>query len=710
MKLLLKILLFSVLFVHMDRILASDSEVLELKLNLFRVEKDLHKSYVGYDVEDFACGSNFKWILSKGRSEFAQKCHEAGVKVWRFAEMSRYSWRGELPTRLMLARKVQNHYKGSKSIYKRYASRPLDWWFAPELFWSFCRENNIFVIPMINAVSYYNPKKKTAFCLVNNPEHYAPAADEAAAYLQWLKDKDYLDLAKVWEIGNESFITGWKPEEYAAFVKILVPKLRKIQPDIKLGIPIAITTRDNPDMEEILRRFRQGKPANRKTEWDIYLEVMRWSGKVIQSLGKTAEFIQYGIYHSYGAEPLYNSNIKGLMTSSNLLKAFQGSRKWRLLNTEWRDRSGEDGACHRNFRVAALWKAKFVMLMMAFPSMDYTCAHSLFGFSGGLYWSDGNWWSMQSVNRERASRSRLLDHNGNGKPRFDIGAFGPVAKMCNDLIDSHPLLLSNGAELGPNSSALYYNYIYFNKKQKTDIQWLISTNSKRDSIAAIIVNTGHNSRKVNINTPQGKVDITAAQITTLTSLPNQENMLQIPGYNRTWQLQSSGQFREKTITIHPQSVNLITIPIALDKKFIKYVNAVNSQLPKSTKGFTASKGCRVELRNGAAAIVANKTDAKTATLSVPCRIIKADDAIRNFELHFKIKATSEKTKCVPLIIGSKWEKITAREIMVNKTWNQIKMSFQLPAGQAIKMFRFNIYNLKAENAVLLQEIVMEQKK
>ena len=705
----LKIVLLLTIFFYYNRGFAGDSQTDEIKLDLFKVKKDLRQSYVGYDCEDFACGSNFSWILSKGRKEFAQKCAEAGVRVWRFAEMSRYSWRGELPTRLMLARKAQHHYKGSKSVYKGYASKPLKWWFSPESFWSFCRENNIYVIPMINAVSYYNPADKMAHCLVNRPKHYNAAADEAAAYLRWLKDNNYLDLAKVWEIGNESFICGWNPEEYAAFIKILIPKLRQVQPDIKLGMPIAITTRDNPDMEEILRRFRQGKPANRKTEWDIYLEVMRWSGKVIKALGKTAENIQYGVYHSYGAEPLYNSNIKGLMTSSNLLKAFPESRNWRLINTEWRDRSGEDGACHRNFKVAALWKAKFLTLMMAFPEMDYTCAHSIFGFSGGLYWSDGNWWTLQSVNRKRAHRTRLFDTNGNGKPRFDVGAFGPVAKMCNNLIDSHPLLLASGAELGPNSSALYYDYIYFDKKPATDLQWLISTNSKRDSIAAILINTGDHPRKLTLKALQARVDTSAAVVRTLTAVPGQENMLQIPGYTKNWQLQTRGLFQDKTIPLPPQSINLVVIPVELDKKFEKYTNRVKSQLPESLRGFSVSKGCSLELRNEAATIVAGKTGVQSATLTVPIHYIKAEKNTRSFMVSFEIRSNAKKTKCVPLIIGDKWKKIAAKTVNAGKTWKKAKMNFELSTGEYIKMFRFNIYNLKTGNTVLVKNICLKQK-
>ena len=65
-----------------------------------------------------------------------------------------------------------------------------------------------------------------------------------------------------------------------------------------------------------------------------------------------------------------------------------------------------------------------------------------------------------------ASRSesgyRLYDENNpSGKPRFDIGAFAPVAKMCNDLIDTAPgelaKLLIEGVFLEKNNLTNYLN-------------------------------------------------------------------------------------------------------------------------------------------------------------------------------------------------------------------------------------------------------------
>ncbi len=534
-------------------------QIKTIELDNSTVAKSLSESYVGYDAEDFACGFNFNWMLTAGRDKFSSYCQAAGVRCLRFAEMNRYSWRGELPTRMMQAEQMAYLYPKLKDVKINWMQNKLDWWFTPESFWSFCQENRIVVLPMFPDSTYYNQKDNNSYAMVNNPAHYKAAAEEAAAYVKWLKDHNYLHLAKVWEIGNESY-QNWKPEEYAAYVKELVKAVRTVQPDIKLAIPTFICTPDNPDVKEVMKRMTAGNPEIKGSAADIYQTHLKWSGDVIRELGETAKYISYGIQHSYGAEEDYNSNAKGIETNYKLLLAQPNSQNWRLVNTEWRDRSGENLWCHRSFRTGALWKAKFVLLMMASPQMDYSCAHSLFAFSGGLYWSDGTKWMKQWP----PDGTTVLSDTGNpdGKPRFALGAFGPVAKMCNDLIDSHPLLLDHQADLGKMSSALFYKSFYHEVKNVAgDLEWLAATNANRDSISMIFVNTKPEAIRVTINTKYGTALTGAAEVQALTCPPDMLDTLGIPGDKACWSIETCGTHDRPDLDIPGNSVVKVTFPV-----------------------------------------------------------------------------------------------------------------------------------------------------
>jgi hypothetical protein len=709
------ILSFAIVFCTLGTIQAKE-DVRTITVDLFKVEKNLEQSYVGYDAEDFACRFNFNWMLTTGRRDFAKYCQQAGVRCLRFAEMSRYSWRGELPTRLMRARTMAHSYPKIKGLYQKLAAKKLDWWFKPELFWSFCRENRIVVLPMFNAVSYYNPEKKQAYCIVNRPEHYVAAAKEAATYVKWLKDNGFLDLAKLWEIGNECYLKGWKPQEYAAFVKILVKEVRQVQADIKLGIPTFICTRDNPDVKEVLRRMRAGTAQIKSRERSMYQQALTWSGGVIEALGNTAKHISYGIEHSYGAGSSYISNYKGIEVTAKLLDAFPNSRKWRLSNTEWRDRSGENPWCHRQFLIAALWKSKFVLTLMAYPRMDYTAAHSLMAFSGGLYWSNGQEWILQ----RNPVNQRLYDLNGNGKPRFDVGAFGPVVKMCNDLIDTHPEMLAHGADMGEMSSAKFYDTAYQGKgAPKLDLQWLISTNASRSSLRAVFVNTHKKAIKIKLTSSQGLIANGAAVIRTLQCEPGQELTLQIPGQGHNWNVRTYGmspdlrQFwnveifkrsADTPLVLLPQSVSLVTLPVKLNQAVLKYRNRVRSDLPGSIRGFAISGDADISLQNGTVAVTGRGKG--RALLLFPLKPPGKSDKTRNFTASFKVSADTP-VKCVLLVADDKWNPAANQPIITKPGWQTVTKTFVLPAGRGIKLFRANIYNLTSGKKLFIKDVVFK---
>lgn len=685
---------------------------MEIYLPDAKVKKDLRKSYVGYDAEDFACGFNFNWMLTSGRKELQEYFRRAGVRCLRFAEMSRYSWRGEMETRKMMAATYAAKYPHAPQIAENTLKKKINWWFSPDLFWSFCRENRIVVLPMFNAESFYNPGAQKAYYFVNKPECYHAAAAESAAYVKFLKDKGYLDMAKVWEIGNECYLKKWKPAEYADFVKILAKAVRNVQPDIKLAIPTFICSRDNPDVKVIMKRIKAASPGAKKTEWQIYDEAMKWTADVIKHLGKDAQYISHGVQHSYGAGPSYNSNYKGIDSNYSLLQAVPGSQNWRLVNTEWRDRSGEDTWCHRAFWNSVLWKGKFTMLLMAYPEMDYTAAHSLFAFSGGLYWSNGKEWVLQF----NPDRSKLYDKNNpNGKPRFDIGAFGPVVKICNDLIDTHPNLLLHKAGMGNMSSALYYKSFLdrrLNVKTmiKSDLDYLIAANNAYDSLAMLIINTHSQNVEVELKTAFGKVDIGAAQIELLSCEPPLLDQLQIPGSGfYPWKVSFYGQNTQSHLNIPANSFMKVTIPLKYSGKALpegaNLIPEMNSgHIPR---GFNGTGGAELSLIAPSTIRITNPAKAKMIYLQIPVGTLEASDTDRKFKLSFKYQSSKQFT-CSALIAGKDWGRLGGKEFKTGKAWQNLEVDFSLKAKEKIKIIRLNIYNCPADGALLTKDFTLKQ--
>ena len=694
--------------------LNAHAQQVTIHLNEAKPEKNLKKSYVGYDMEDFACGFNFNWMLTEGRKEFSKFARRAGVRCLRFAEMSRYSWRSEEATRRMRAACFAAKYPKHPQIAKNALKSKLKWWFSPELFWDFCRENRIVVMPMFNAESFYNPADGKAYYFVNKPEYYQAAAKEAAAYVKYLKDKGYLDMAKVWEIGNECYLKSWKPVEYAAYVKVLAKAVREVQPEIKLAVPVFICSPDNPDVKVIMKRIKNTSVAGKKKEWQIYDEAMKWTANVIKALGDDAQHISHGVQHSYGAGPKYNSNYKGIDSTYKLQQALPGSSKWRLVNTEWRDRSGENLWCHRAFWNAALWKAKFTLQLMSYPQMDYTAAHSLFAFSGGLYWSDGRQWVLQF----RSNREKLFDsRNTEGKPRFDIGAFGPVARVCNDLIDTHPNMLQHKAGLGKMSSALYYDSLYKHQGDeavsvKSDLDYLVAVNDSYDSLGMILINTYNKAVKVNIESTFGKAEVGAAQIELLSCDPALLNQLEIPGSGfYPWKLSYYGQNSQNYLMVPANSVMKVLVPFKFSgKKLPGGANLIPLIKPRRLpRGFYGNGGAKVNVDSAAELKISNPDSAKTVYLVIPSYNIKSSEKTRSFSFSLKHKSLKGKPiSCSALIAGEKWQKIAAKGFKATGGWKELEFDFTLKAKTKVKLIRLNIYNLPKEGSLILKNFKLKE--
>jgi hypothetical protein len=522
-----------------------------------KTEKNITHSLAGYDAEDFATGVDFNWLLTQGREKLIENFHQAGVNCLRFATCGRYSFRGEPQTRAMLA---VYYARNKPAFFNRLMKVRLKWWFDPKDFFSLCKEMDIKVIGMFDTRAFWNEKKQCAQWLPDcNDEDMRQAAKENAAFVKWLKDNSFLDLVVGWELGSEPWYAGRMPaEKFVKYAIYTIDETRKISPDIQFAVPAFICSTGYPELKTVAARVKSAAPEYNTPEWAAYKYALDWTSKVFKGLGDKLKMFKWAKIHTYGISKNYNSNYYGLKRHHLLLKSMPESKHLRLMNTEWRFTAGDDPTGHRKFKLGALWNAKFLMELIAFPEMDYSGVHSLFCFSGGLYFSDGKKWVLQQLGKGFQQKGLpwfIPADSPLKKPDIAIGAFGPVVKMANLLIKRTPFLLSHGAENGKLSSTKFLS------SKQTDIQWLITTDKLKKTLGILLVNTNMHKVRVDLSLTNfaKKLFLQNAYVHVLTCKPGMTDVCEIPG-KPLWNYE---EFigSEKGIVLPPQSVSYYWMPL-----------------------------------------------------------------------------------------------------------------------------------------------------
>jgi hypothetical protein len=533
------------------------SSVKEIEIDLAHNIKNISTALAGYDAEDFATGVDFNWMLTKARKKLIDNFNQAGVKCLRFATCGRYSFRGELQTRAM---RSMGYARNNPEFFKKLMKRKLKWWFKPEDFFSLCKIMDIKIIGMFDTRAFWNEKKQCAQWSPDcNDSDLRQAAKENAAFVQWLKDNDYLQLFVGWELGSEPWYAGrMSAAQYAKYARYTIEETRAIDPNIQFAVPAFICSSDYPELKTVAARVKGADPEYNTSEYKGYRYALDWTTEVFKRLGSKLKLFKWAKIHTYGTSTNYNSNYYGLKRHYLLLQSQPNAKHLRLMNTEWRFTAGDKPSGHRKFRIGALWNAKFLMQMVAFPKMDYSGAHSLFCFSGGLYYSDGEKWVLQQVGPGfwQKGLPRFIPADSPKKqPDIALGSFGPVVKMTNQLITRTPYLVNHGADNGILSASKFFS------ADTRDVQWLIATDKNRKSIGALFVNTNKKPIKIllKIKGHAKKVFIRDAMKTVLTCQNNMTDVYEIPG-TPLWTVRKwigSG----KNIELPPESVSYFWISL-----------------------------------------------------------------------------------------------------------------------------------------------------
>ncbi len=575
-KSLKKILTLSALLCCVFQVNADSNERV-LKINTEQVEKDLSHSYLGANAQQFRSHYSIRKMLDN-KDIFSKFLLNIGSPVLRMDGRSEFGWFSKEETLALREAKAKirrlSAYKEADApdwdlvqvdeydeMVKKYklpstpivieTHNPDVAWFPPEEFHAFCRSNNIQIIGAFGDDQYYDPETKKVVRFRNNPKYFDGAVADNMRKLSWVLKNGYKDLYVAWEIGNESF-TAWDPVLYAEYTKKIVDAAKALQPDIKLSIPTILRNTDDPFIKQFIESL---KKRGQNSDW------FTWHEKMIPALGDYIKKIDYVTIHVYGARSIYNANYRGLSLATDLSK-LPNTDHLRFLATEWRY-TGVGGSDHRTFAMGAIWNAKFAMTILSHPKIDYSTAHEFLCSSGLGYWSPGKGntsgnevgdeWVFQYQENAKPSKTTQL-RTKEGKPQFDIGPFGPVNKMLNDLIRDCPMLLEHKADLGPMSSAIYADGLSLENKSKKpgDLDWFICTDKDRSKIGGVIVNTQDKPVRLVLDT--GKNKYTLQNFRQMSCDSAKFYQAEVPGESKFWKL-TDIPLKDNVLILAPNSVS-----------------------------------------------------------------------------------------------------------------------------------------------------------
>ena len=389
-------------------------------------------------------------------------------------------------------------------------------------------------------------------------------------YLRWIRDNGFAGQVAGFELGNEPY-WGKDPEEYGRRWCEIVPEMKKIWPDAKIGIPLAEYRPNDPDIAAVRARCEDMTWCESKGEFS-FSRLNQWSGRFIAAMKPVLNDITHVIYHFYGANAAYGCSMSGFNRIANFAKVYPEIKDKKAWITEWRERSDEDNRCHQMF-FSALWKAHYMLTVLTRPEVDGISNHCIGSLSGGFYVSDGKEWQVQWDEKCK----NYPDVNGDGRPRIELGPSGPLFRLYTDALVDHPVILNSGANgrqgikekllargirdySGSWASALYYD------GREKGVQWVAATNPDRTSLALLCANSRDEGQTFNVElagfSPSGKAHVRAV------SCPADKVRLHAkPGEPKPWRMEektesASVHGRAFTLNIPSNSYMTFIIPIA----------------------------------------------------------------------------------------------------------------------------------------------------
>lgn len=438
---------------------AAPAQPVLLDLRRPQVQKDLSASFLGADGQDFTLGGvEYADLLGPRRAEFAQVIKEAGIKVFRFATMQRYDYAGA---------------EASLQLVRAQGGRDLPYrWFDPELLFSFCKENDLRVIAMVNLPRFYDAQTGRVLDAASFP---GACARNAARFVSWVKEKGFSSQVVAWELGSPPESAWCEPDVWARIHVACARAMKEADPTIRIAVPA----------------FAIGAQwAGASTpEAKQYAEWTAFSRDSLAAAGRDARLFDYLALRLYGDDESRNANGIGPENfRRDLVRPNANLKHVRFLVTEWRF-TREPDLGDQTFVRGALQHGKIVADLLADSQIDWVGGiHSLHQFGGLVYVSDGKAWHLGA--------SPVADPLG--KPRMALGPHAVVMRWLNEAIHDCPQLVDAGDTAGRFSST---KLIQEGRRITPGVQWLALMDPKGTRLHLVVINTHPTPELLDVRLP-----------------------------------------------------------------------------------------------------------------------------------------------------------------------------------------------------------------
>ena len=454
--------------------------------------------------------------------------------------------------------------KDREAMMKKYRNGVL---IDPHAYFSFWKENGMKAILCLEQYGVYGDAEKGT--RVSDIETTKKVICD---YVQWIVDNGYKECVAGFELGNEPYF-GNDPELYGQRWSEIVPAMKSIWPEMKIGMPLAEYRPNDPDIAAVRARATGLDWVQGGGEFS-FGRLNQWSGRFVVAMSNQLHNISHVIYHFYGADAAYGCGPSGFARVKNFAKVFPEIADKRVWITEWRERSDEDDRCHQTFS-SSLWKGHYLLSCLAQPNIDGISLHNLATLAGGLAVSTGSW----MVQWDPSGRD-YPDPDYEGVPRMEVGPSGPVFSIYTEALKSHPLVLNHGncEKQGKDviiwACALYYgstwaqvNALAKNKPMppvKGNVEWVVTMNADKTSLSVLMVNS--NTRKLDMPIKLKGVKFAGEPVVkSVTIAEGQVYSHLIPGERPLWKISEQKLARlegdKAVLPIGPNTVQSVTIPL-----------------------------------------------------------------------------------------------------------------------------------------------------
>lgn len=507
---------------------------------------------------------NSEWFYISNRVESAKLMREAGawvVRPWG----ANHKWQSG-----MAWAKTKDREALKKTLKKKERLVLID----PHAYFSFWKENGIKAILCLENYSVYTDVEKGL-----RSNKIEDVKNVLCEYVRWIVDNGYKECVAGFELGNEPYF-GNNPESYGERWSVIVPEIKRIWPEAKIGMPIAEYRAGDPDIAAVRARATGLEWVQSKGQFS-FSRLNQWSGRFIVAMSNQLPNVSHVIYHFYGGDASYGCSASGFDRIRNFAKVFPEIADKRVWITEWRERSDEDVRCHQTFS-SSLWKGHYLLACLAHPKIDGISLHNLGTLAGGISVSNGKWHSQRDP-----MGKEYPDPDYAGVPRMEVGPAGPVFKIYCEAIKSHPIIYKYGKtdRQGANSSAwASANYYGSAAKQrraiatgvpreklprlKGDVEWVATFDADMTSLSMLMVNSL--DRKVDMPIVlDGFAFVGRPTVRSVTIKEGHVYSHLIPGERPLWQEREEQQSpvtgTRSEISIGPNTVQSVTMPVIRTK-------------------------------------------------------------------------------------------------------------------------------------------------